>query len=450
MIYFLKKCARAVLPKIFFQWYHRILTGIVAWRYQYPSRKLVVIGVTGTNGKSTTSILIADLLKASGKKVGLASSVLFRVGNREWNNDLKMTMLGRGALQSLLAQMVSEGCTHVVIETSSEGLAQGRLAGLDVDVAVYTNLTPEHIESHGSFEKYQKAKGRLFASLAGSYKKILGDKKIPKIIVANTDDDLAHYFLQFSADKKIGFGMQPHPKELFHQWYSISGVKIIPNHVDFVLNHIRIQTCLEGLFNVYNTACAYVTVDALGIEIEPLKDTLLHTRNIPGRMEWIDEGQDYRVLVDYAPEPASLKALYTYIRKVYMVDGIRIIHVLGSTGGGRDTSRRPILGAMAGKNADIVIVTNEDPYDEDPDLIIEQVANGAIDAGKVKDMDLFMIQDRKKAIIKACNMATAGDIVILTGKGAEHMIMGSSGTTLPWNEGEIAREAIRLSAKSTK
>ncbi len=448
MIHTIKRINQAITPKPLFWLYHTALTLLAAWRYGFPARKMVVIGVTGTNGKSTTCILIADLLKSAGLNVGLASSVMFRVGDREWLNKSKMTMLGRTQLQSLLADMAKAGCTYAVVEVSSQGLVQNRLAGIDVDMAVFTNLTPEHLESHGGFENYKKAKARLFSSLSRSYRKTISSHEVPKIIIANTDDEHASYYMGFKADRKVGFGVNTLVNHPINNLHIIKNIGLSEKGSSFDLDQYHIQSGLEGLFNVYNAAAAYAVIQELGFPVESLGNALQSVHGLPGRMEWIEGGQDYRVLVDYAPEPASLQALYDYLGKAYKTSkGRRIIHVLGSAGGGRDVARREVLGRMAAQYGDIVIITNEDPYDEDPQAIITQVAAGAINGRKKEGEDLFMIQDRKKAIFTACAMAKTGDIVLLTGKGAEQAIMGPNGTKQVWDERDIAGQAIRETLK---
>ena len=204
----LKEALKRIIPKEALVLYHRFLAYAASVWYGHPSEKMIVIGVTGTNGKSTVSAMICRVLEEAGYKVGLTTTVLFRIAGKEWLNDTKMTMLGRFRLQKLLRQMVGAGCQYAVIETSSEGIAQSRHAAINYDIVVFTNLTPEHIESHGGFENYRAAKGRLFAKLAGEKKKILAGKIVPKISVVNAADPEANYFLQFWADQKIGYRLE--------------------------------------------------------------------------------------------------------------------------------------------------------------------------------------------------------------------------------------------------
>src|SRR3989338_6306781 len=275
-----------------------------------------------------------------------------------------MTMLGRFALQKLLRDMVDAGCKYAVVETSSEGIKQYRHRGINYDVAVFTNLTPEHIESHGGFENYKKAKGELFRKLKikNVKCKIIDEKIVPKVSVVNGDDQYAEYFLQFPADQKIIYTMKD------------KNVQVDVTGSRFTVDGVELKLKLLGEFNVYNALAAIAVARALGVDLQICKTALEKVEGVPGRLERIDEGQNFTVIVDYAPEPASLQALY---RVVKMLPHNRVIHVLGSTGGGRDRSRRGVLGEIAAKHADTVIVTNEDPYDDDPMEIIEEVASGA-------------------------------------------------------------------------
>lgn len=402
--------------------------------YRDPSRALVVIGVTGTNGKSTTVNLIARILEEAGHKVGLVSTVNIKIGDQERLNTLKMTMPGRFYLQRILRQMVDAGCEFAVIETSSEGIAQYRHLGINYDAAVFTNLTAEHLAAHGGFDNYKKAKLELFGKLALDPRKILRGKAVPKIIVANADDRHAKEFLDFPTDKKITYSVDS-PSD-----FQAKDVKVDETGIRYSLFAIPYSLSLLGEFDVYNCLAAIAATAALGINLETIKRALEKVTGIPGRMEKIEEGQDFMVLVDYAPEPTGLSYLYKTVKK--WPHG-RILHVLGSTGGGRDKSRRPILGYIAGTNADVVIVTNEDPYDDGPQEIIDDVAKGAGDAGKVLSQNLFKILDRRAAIAFALKYAKTNDLVLITGKGAEQAMVVARGKKIPWDDRRVVREELK-------
>ncbi len=430
---------RKLMPKSWLRFYHKIMARLAAFWYQYPSRKMVVIGVTGTNGKSTTVELVARLFESLGVRVGFTSTVRFKIAEREWLNDRKMTMLGRLSLQKLLHQMVRAGCRYAVIEVSSEGLAQFRHQGINFDVAVFLNLTPEHLEAHGGFENYQAAKAELFRHLTRQARKKIEEIEIPKVSVVNLDDEKADYFLGFGADQKIGFTTRGTTLVGVDQILRAEKIEVTARGSRFEAGGGSFKIKLLGRWNVTNALAALAVGRAFGLPLEQIRDALGQIEGIPGRMEFIDQGQNFTVLIDYAPQPQSMSALYDFLK---LIPKQRIIHLLGSAGGGRDKSRRPILGELAGRNADLVIVTNEDPYDEDPGLIIEQVAAGARRVGKRDGQDLFLILDRREAIRRAVSLAAVGDLVLLTGKGAEQAIMVKNRKKIPWDEREEARKAI--------
>lgn len=440
----IKKGAKRILPDFVVDWYHRCLAVLAAYRYRHPTRELRVIGVTGTNGKSTVTDYIARILEEAGYKVGYTSTVKFKIGEEEWLNDKKMTMLGRFALQKFLRRMVESGCEYAIIETSSEGLKQHRHIGIDYDVAVFTNLTPEHLESHGGFENYKKAKGKLFARLAKRRKKTLDGKDVPTVAVLNIADEHSPYFQQFGAQKTYGYLTEKTENPGKVKWpigiVKAMDVDVQPSGSRFRVRETDFSLKMLGLFNVENALAAISVGLSQDVPLPVMAEALGKIETVPGRMEIIDAGQPFTALVDYAPEPASFMKLYEVIA---MLPKARIIHVLGSCGGGRDTDRRSVLGRIAGKKADIVIVTNEDPYDDDPDEIIEGVAKGAEEAGKVRGEDLYTFSERGDAITFAVEIAKPRDLVVVTGKGSEQAIVVAAGRKIPWDDREKLREAIK-------
>jgi len=414
--------------------YHYILSHLAALYYGHPSRKMIVIGVTGTNGKTSTAYMIAKALEAQGAKTGCTTTAIFKVASKEWLNNTKMTMLGRFQLQKLLRQMIQVGCEYAVIETSSQGITQHRHANIAYDIGVFTNLTPEHIEAHGGFENYKQAKIKLFHHIANLPTKTINGSSVPRAAVLNHDDDHWQDFKVPGLSTVITFG-ESEGADLQAQNISES-----VRGISFTVADTPINLKLLGRVNVLNALATLAVAKACDISLTAVAGQLEKITGIAGRFELIDEGQDFTVIVDYAPEPASLSKLYDSIRALGVK---RTIHVLGSCGGGRDVARRPILGRMAGDFSDIVIVTNEDPYDDDPMQIINQVALGAKEAGKVEGQSLFLIQDRREAINKAVSLAQSDDLILLTGKGAEQAICVANGKKIPWDEREVARFAIR-------
>lgn len=427
---------KRMIPNFALRAYHYGMARCAAARYGHPSEKMVVIGVTGTNGKSTTVEYVGRILEHAGHRVGWTSTASFKVGDREWTNDKKMTMLGRFQLQRLLRDMVRAGCAYAVVETSSQGIEQFRHVGINYDVAVFTNLTPEHIESHGGFENYKAAKGKLFAHLANGKRK---DGR-EKTAVVNLDDPHGGYFLSFGADKNYGYGLSS-PSAL----PPVPFVPVIATDLDlsgtgsaFVVQETAFRLSPIGRFNAYNALAAIAACRAVGLSWPQIQDAVARLTGVPGRLEPVNECQPFSVIVDYAPEPAALDALYEALA---LIPHNRIIHVLGSTGGGRDVARRRVLGEMAAERDDVVIVSNEDPYDDDPMEIIRQVADGAR-SKKTEGENLFLILDRQEAIRRAISMAQPGDLVLLTGKGCEPVMAVAHGKKIPWDDRAAARRSL--------
>lgn len=466
-----RKLFRALQPL-----YHFLMSGLAAWFYGWPSRRLIVIGVTGTAGKTSTVYLIAKMLSAAGHKTGFTSTAVFSDGECEWLNDKKMTMPGRFFIQKLLKQMVKNQCRYAVVETTSQGIDQFRHRFINYDVLVFTGLYPEHIEAHGSFEKYRAAKGRLFAHLKNCAPKYIDDRhvvsrptselkkldltRVFKTMIVNGDDENAEYFLNFISDVKMVYSLNPNSAataDFFNKKISretavqdftlVKGGEIATSvaGTSFSVNEQstyfaqKINLQLLGAFNAANALAAYAVGLNQNLAPELIKNGLESVKALAGKLEKIDAGQNFTAIVDYAYEPKAVENLYQTIK---LIPHRRVIHLLGSAGGGRDRARRPILGRLAAENADYVIITNEDPYDEDPVAIINQVAAGAEMAGQELNKNLFKILDRREAIKKSLTLAQEGDLVLFTGKGAEQAICAANGQKIPWDEREEVRRAI--------
>jgi len=362
--------------------------------------------VAGTNGKTTVVELTTRILEEAGFKVAALSSINFKIGEKIWPNKLKMTMPGRFFIQKFLKQAVNTGCQYAILEVTSEGIKQHRHRFINFGTAVFTNLTPEHIEAHGSFENYQAAKGKLFQATKN-------------IHIINIDDENANYFLQFPAAKKLTYGL--------------TKGDVNTQNTQFKLN-------LIGEFNIYNALAAICAGLSQGIDLGTCQRAIEKVEVIPGRMEEVIS-QPFKVFVDYAFTPNALRKIYETLLKLKIKNQkSKMICVLGACGGGRDKWKRPILGSLAGKYCDEVIVTNEDPYDENPLEIIEQVAKGTNNKAK-------KILDRREAIKEALKLAKEGDVVVITGKGCEPWICIAKGRKIPWDDREVAREEIKRLSK---
>ena len=449
---FIFKIGKKIIPQPIFDFfqpvYHLLLGYLGAWFYGFPSKKLIVIGVTGTKGKTTTCNLIAQILNYSGLKTGMATTVNFRIGNEEWINTSKQTMLGRFQLQKLLSRMVKEGCKYAVIETSSEGILQYRHRFIDYDIAVFTNLSPEHIEHHGSFENYRDAKIELFKKVA---------EKSNGVGVYNLDDPNIAYFLKPGILKQYVYSLKL-KKEIgkIQNLYCVSRIQSTINGTAFLFNGEEYKMPLIGEFNVYNAVAAICVALSQKIYPSKIKKALLKVKAPSGRFELINKGQDFNVIIDYAHEPASLEAVYKTIKSSsFIVHSSKLICLLGSQGGGRDKWKRPEMGKIAAKYCDKIILTNEDPYNEPPLEILNQIEQGIrLNQQNQHKSVVYKIIDRREAIQKALSLAKKavprtelrsgawGDVVILTGKAGEVWMCVENGKKIPWDEKKIVEEEI--------
>jgi len=445
----MKNILKKIVPRAIFTIYHWMLAVCASWRYGYPSRKMIVIGVTGTKGKTSTINFIWSCLQAGGFKTGIISTANIRIGDTESMNEYHMTMPGRFAIQKLMSEMVKAGCKYCIVETTSEGINQYRHVGIDYDIAVFTNLSPEHLPSHaGSFENYKAAKLKMFRALE-SHEKTLGGKIVEKVIIANKDNEHADYYLAAIADRKVTFAIDNSADFI--------GCNILETDVGVnfeVMSHpltgaqTEIQKAAFGLgilgrFNVYNALPAIVIARLAGIGDEQIRNGLSSLAKIPGRMEKIEAGQNFTVIVDYAHEKQSMTGVLMTANNLKPI-GAKTIVLLGAEGGGRDKSKRPIMGELAGEMADYVIVSNVDPYDDDPKEILEDIAVAAEGAGKIRGENLFVIEDRREGIRKALSLGKAGDIVLITGKGAEQSMVMADGKKIPWDDRTVVREELAM------
>jgi len=410
--------------------YHKLVSVIAAVYYRFPADKMTVIGVTGTNGKTTTVNLIAHVLETAGNKVGMTSTINFQVGTRKWTNTTKQTTLGRFALQRLLREMVDEGCKFAVLEVSSHAMTQSRVWGINIDCAVFTNVARDHIEYHGSFANYLYAKGSLFQKVSKSRRKA----GVQKVLVLNEEDENFAYFDQFIADRKITYGLK-------QGTVATLDLKLKPDGSQFTMkvpnDAVPIDFDLPGKFNVQNALCAAAVCMSYGVSMENIKRGIDSARTVPGRCDHVDAGQDFTVVVDYAHMEDSLEKLLSMYRDL-TTDG-RLFAVFGATGGGRDKVKRPGMGAIAHKYADYIFVTDDDPYSDDELEIIDMVGQGI----PRKEGDRYWkIVDRREAIRLALMMARKGDSVVVAGKGAEE-VMKVRGKTIEWNDKKVIVDLLR-------
>ncbi len=424
----MKRFSKKIVPEQLLLKYHLCESYTASSMYGFPSRKMIIIGITGTKGKTSSSEFVWSVLTAGGLNTGLIGTAHVLIGGTEIENTTHMTMPSPWITQKYLARMKKMGCTHVVLEVSSEGLKQFRHIGIAYDIAVFTNLSPEHLPSHNnSFEEYKKTKGILFKYITQTYRKRIFNKK--KISIINKDSEHSDYFNTISTDKNVLVSLQSY---------------IDKNLVDVTKNIITIENTLchiqlPGLFNLNNALIGYAVGKECNVSIQQIKKGIENVTLIPGRMEEIIHGQNFRVFIDYAHEKLSMQNLLTTAESLRQ-SGKKIIVLFGAEGGGRDKQKRQDMAQLVDEYSDYAILSNVDPYQDAPQDIILDIARYFIH--KKKDTDLFLLPERKEGIKKAFSLAQDDDIVLICGKGSEKtMVIGN--TTIPWDERSIVSTLLK-------
>ncbi len=446
MVYRIKKFIRALTPKFVISLYHFSLSLLGALIYRFPARDMIVIGITGTKGKTTITEIVNHILESYNMKTALVNSLRFKIRDEVKDNKMKMTMPGRFFLQKFLRKALKNNCRFAILEVSSVGIDQHRHRFLDFDVVVFNNIHPEHLEDHcNSFTKYRKSKEKLFKSLFSRRKKYFffdrrGKMEVPfpKTSIVNLDDKCFQYFLKYWAEKKIGFALNNLKVENLDVLISPENVNFSNSKIDFSIDNNVFSSKLLGDFNLYNILASISVGVALEIPFSIIREAINSFSKLPGRMEEIEKGQNFRIFVDFAHTPDSLEAVYKVLRKELGKEK-KLIGIIGGTGGGRDKWKRPVMGKIAGQYCDKVIITNEDPYDEDPMKIIEDVVKGL----KSISDNYRIIKDRREAIAEALDICEQGDILIITGKGAEQVMAESGGRKIPWDDRRVVEEELR-------
>ena len=412
-----------------------------AW-HGFPARQLTVVGVTGTDGKTTTCNLVHSILAAADRRAGLVTTVNAVIGERVMETGLHTTTPDAPDVQGYLAEMVAAGIEIAVLEATSHGLAQHRVTACDFDVAAVTNITHEHLDIHGSLKAYRQAKARLFCHLGSGYRK----PGVPKVAVLNADDDSYRDLHRIPADRQLAYGIEA-------PLVGTAGVVAAANVVAVGIRRsasdtrfavqspeldFELRTVLVGDFNISNILAATSVALALGVPVEAIQQGVWDVKGIAGRMERVDEGQDFTALVDFAHTPNSLQRVLETARTL---TAGRVIAVFGSAGL-RDVAKRAWMGEIGGRLADVTVLTAEDPRTESLEAILDQMARGAEKAGAVEGRNYYRIPDRAEAIQFAVDLARAGDLVIACGKGHEQSMCYGTVET-PWSEHEALRGAIR-------
>lgn len=393
----------------------------------HPAKDLKVIGVTGTNGKTTTCFLIHKMLTEAGYKCGLMTTVAYGVGDDLKPQIQHMTSLPAGLMLERIKELKDRGAEWLVLETTSHALAQHRVHGVPYSVVAMTNITHEHLDYHGTFERYVQAKLRLF-KLANKNKRGL------QVGIANADDPNGQLFASHIKNPVL-YGVDKGDLRA-------TNVQLQPSGVDYTATigaeSYQIHCNLPGSFNVYNSLAVVAVGRAIGLDKDQIERGIAALKSVEGRMTRIDEGQDFDAIVDFAHTPDSFEKLFKDLKPV--VKG-KLIVLFGSAGR-RDEAKRAIQGELAGRYADEVIITEEDDRDIDGLEILEQIASGAEKAGKTRDKDLFLVHDRTEAINFAARRARTGDTVLFLGKGHEKTMEKADGEH-PWDEIATVREAIK-------
>lgn len=421
------------------------LATAAGWWYGDPSHDLAILGVTGTDGKTTTCFLATAALEASGIRTGMTGTAATRIGGLQAPNEVHATTPEAPVLQATLRAMVQAGDQAAVLETTSHGLALGRVGSVEYDVAILTNLTHEHLELHGSWEAYRDAKLSLFERLAArptTARPVGAAKTWPKAGIVNADDPSAGAF--------IGVSQEAGARVLTYGTDASADVRAVKVEED--ARRLRIAYTapsgaatldlqLVGRFNVHNALAVVALGEAVGLDPKAVREGIASVLVVPGRMERVDLGQPFGVIVDFAHSPASLQAVLDGLAPAAAARGGGLIAVFGSAGE-RDTAKRPVMGRIAGERSRLVVVTDEDPRGEDSDVINDAIARGAEATGRRRGHDLLVIANRREAIEAAFERARPGDIVLLAGKGHERSILGPSGEQ-PWDERGEAEAALR-------
>lgn len=414
----------------------RALGVVAAAFYGHPTHRMEVIGVTGTDGKTTTTNLVECLLARAGRSTGLMSTVDFKIGDQRWHNDTRFTTLEAPEVQALLARMAGAGVDCAVVETTSSGLALHRVTGVEYDVAVVTNITTEHLEVHGTLEQYRRAKAMLCEAVDPDAHKALAVQP-PRVCVLNADDSSFAYLKTFCRAPIISYGIEHSDATIWASDLDLGADRSrfrvhLPDGAAF-----DVTMPLVARFNVANCLAALAVGYAHGLAPEVMADALAHAPSVPGRMERVDVGQPFTVVVDYAHTADSLEKVLQVLRP--LTQG-RLLAVFGSAGD-RDVVKRPLMGAVAARLADFFVITDEDPREEDSAKVLREIARGAEQAGARAGDHFEEVVGRREGIARALAVARPGDTVLLAGKGHEQSIIVGR-EKQPWDDRRVARELL--------
>ncbi|MBP7822601.1 MAG: UDP-N-acetylmuramoyl-L-alanyl-D-glutamate--2,6-diaminopimelate ligase [Candidatus Moranbacteria bacterium] len=414
-IHFLKQLVPQRMKNVLF---HFPMAVFAAVYFGFPARKLKVIGITGTNGKTTTTQLTMKILQGAGKKVAMASTINFVMDGEETVNTSKFTTLSSWQLERFLHEAVNIGCEYAVIETSSHAIDQYRIFGIPYEIAVMTNVTREHLDYHQTMSEYRLVKRQLFERA--------------KMAVVNLDMESPEEYLDARQyEKKISYSTNDPQATILSE-----RIELKLHGSEFFVEETKFTLAIPGLFNVENALAAIGVGVLLDIDMQTMSEALAKVTIVPGRMESVANNRGITILIDYAVTPDSLEKLYRLVSQM-KTEGSRIIALLGACGE-RDRGKRPMMGEIVSSSADTLILTNEDPYYEDPEQILDDIEKGIV---KIPGKEYLRIFDRREAIVKALSIARRNDIIAITGKGAEET-MKIGAQSIPWNDARVVREEL--------
>ena len=427
---------KKIFPQSLKNIYHLLMAILANIVYGFPSRKIKVIGITGSDGKTTTTQMVTKIFEEAGKKVAMASTINFVINGREEKNLSHYTTSSAFAVQKFIARAVAANCEYLILETSSHALDQHRVWGVKYQTAVITNVTREHFDYHKTMEKYRNAKKKLFEMV----------EKNKGTIVVNLDMENAEEFLKFAVGNKFVYTTAKISNFQFPIFNKNSNVKIVQaenielglSHAKYIIQNTSYTLNIPGIFNVENALAATCVALGDGIKLETIKEALAKIEGIAGRLESVQNDRGLNIIVDFALTPNALERLYKMLAGVKKSEA-KIIAVFGSCGE-RDRGKRPIMGEVVSKYADAIIITNDEPYHEDPQQIIDEISVGI--KNKTEQENFWKIADRRQAINKALQMARSEDIVVITGMGNfETMVVGDK--KIPWNDKKVIQEELQ-------
>ena len=420
------------IPVFLKLFYHKIRAILASIIYPFDPNKIKIIGVTGTDGKTSTTFFIDSILRTAGKDVALCNGVVFRIKNIEQKNCTDNTTANPFILRKFIQKVIKENCEYLILEVTSWAISQHRLHGIYFDMALITNITHEHIDLHGSMGNYVNAKSQLFRNLKLTKNK---KKTVKTVSIINSDDPKCHSFHSFEADIKLNYGIM--------NTSNISAKKIVYNdyNTEFLVIYNGESRLLNlgipGKFNVYNALASIAVASVLNIKWELIEIALKYI-TIPGRFNYINQGQDFKVIVDFAHTPNSFHSLFSAVREIYPQS--KIIGVFGSAGG-RDKKKRAMQGEIVSQYLDYSVLTTDDPRYEDPRQIANEIAVGLKKFYKQENIDYIFIEDREKAFEFAFKMANKNDVVLLLSMGNYEYMYVKNGK-IKWNDKEKAIEVL--------